>query len=50
MNELCSCKKITKKTSIFCQNAVQTEIYLYEIACKRLATRLQLACERLAED
>ena len=29
---------------------VQTEINLYEIACKRHAKGLQLACERLAED
>ena len=28
---------------------VQTKINLYEIACKRHARGLQLACERLAE-
>ena len=31
------------------QTTVQTEINLYEIVCKRHATGLQLACERLAE-
>ena len=29
---------------------VQTEINLYEMACKKLARDLMLACQRLAED
>ena len=45
--------KIKRKLiDLVCQKfeTVQMENNLYVIACKRLATYLQLACERLAED
>ena len=47
---LCKIKRRIRIRQEKAENTVQTEINLYEIASKRHAKGLQLACGRLAED